>query len=132
MAETLLKQGSQQDLTAVGTGNFASIANGAAVATPIATALAPDDTSPHPDEVRVDVDYTTSGTASLGQAVNIYLAEADTAGNVDGDITAGAVQGGLSALPNLGVPVPIINQFATDAGGPSRGSGVFRATKARF
>ena len=120
MADIKLIQGAVQTPTFT---NSASIAQN----TPMSTAavlLSADDITAQEDEVRVDIDFA-GGTA--GEAVNIYIAEGNAAGEYDGDAPVDSAVVPVDSLPNLGVPVPVIVQAA---GG--RGSGVFRVTKSRF
>ena len=87
--------------------------------------LAVDDTTAHEGEVRVDV---TFGGGTVGQAVNIYLAQSNFDGTVvDGNCLPAQNSLVLDILTNLGVPASVITQATSSAG-----SGVFRCTTAAF
>jgi len=87
--------------------------------------LVADDITAIPDMVRVNIDFT-GGT--IDEAVNIYIAQGNTLGEVDGNCPAMSAAVPVDVLPNLGVPVPVISQGAA----PSRGSGIFRIAKSRL
>ena len=106
MSDTLLKPGTETSLTF--TDN--APADGARYASNAITLVA-DDVTAHTDQVLVTVEGTGDAT-SAGNAVNVYIAQGNTAGEYDGNVVP-SVNPGAETLPNLDIPFPLIVANAT-------------------